>query len=153
MHALLTAIAIWLSASFELPHTDVMPDVEFVPAAEMTTLRTRALLGTLPKNATPAAIQMHPNQSKVLATYDDVTRTIHLLEGWSEQSPADLSILVHEMVHHLQNMGGKRFDCVAARETMALEAQDRWLKQHGRSLQQDFEIDPFTQLASSLCIY
>jgi hypothetical protein len=153
MHALLTAIAVWLSASFDLPQTAIMPEVEFVPAAEMTTLRARALLGSRPKNATPAAIQMHPGQQQVLATYDDATRTIYLLEGWSDQSPADLSILVHEMVHHLQNVGGQRFDCVYAREKTALEAQNRWLKERGGSLERNFEIDPFTQLAMGLCIY
>jgi hypothetical protein len=153
MHALLTAIAIWLSASFELPQTAVMPEVEFMPAAELASLRYRAFLGTLPRNASAAGAQMHPTQRQTLAFYNDETRTIYLLEDWTDQTPANLSVLVHEMVHHLQNIGGQRFECVAARERVALEAQDRWLKARGGSLQQDFDIDPFTQLASSLCIY
>lgn len=153
MNALLIAIAVWLSASFGLPQTNVMPEVEFVPSAEMTTLRYRAFMADAPKGATPAIMQMHPSQRQVLSVYDDAARTIYPLQGWTGRTPADLSILVHEMVHHIQNMAGQRFECVQAREKMALEAQDRWLAMFGRSLEKDFDIDPFTQLASRLCVY
>lgn len=153
MNALLMAIAIWLSANFGLPQTNIMPDIDFVPAADMATMRYRVFMADMPKGATPANMQMHPSQRQVLSVYDDATRTIYLLQDWTGRTPADLSILVHEMVHHMQNITGQRFECVQAREKMALEAQDRWLALFGRSLEKDFDIDPFTQLASGLCVY
>ena len=39
-----------------------------------------------------------------MAIYDDATQTIYLPEGWQGVKPAKLSILVHEMVHHMQSL-------------------------------------------------
>ena len=39
----------------------------------------------------------------VMAVYSDATHAIMLTHSWTGQTPAELSILVHEMVHHLQN--------------------------------------------------
>ena len=60
---------------------------------------------------------MHAAQAReVVAVYHDATRTIFLSDAWTGASPADLSVLVHEMVHHLQNLAGLRYECPAARE-------------------------------------
>ena len=42
-------------------------------------------------------------RAETVAVYDDATRTIYLAEGWSGATRAELSVLVHEMVHHLQS--------------------------------------------------
>ena len=87
----------------------------------------------------------------VVAMYNDRTQTIYLPEGWTSGSPADQSILVHEMVHHLQLQAQLKYGCPEEREKLAYEAQGKWLALFGRSLGEEFGLDPFTVLAKTLC--
>lgn len=89
----------------------------------------------------------------IVAVYGDLERTIYLPEGWTGETPAELSILVHELVHHIQHVGGLTYACHAAQEKVAYAAQDRWLQLFGRDLASDFGIDPFTLLVNTICIY
>lgn len=49
----------------------------------------------------------------------------------------DEYILLHEMVHHLQETSGRRFPCIAAREREAYELQTEWVKQTGKGEEAD----------------
>ena len=67
MQALLTVIAIWLSANFDLPTIHEHPRVEFLPASKISTLRHTGrpsngqLDGTsAPAPAVPAAGSIGP---------------------------------------------------------------------------------------------
>ena len=40
-----------------------------------------------------------------------------------------------------------------AREKVAYMAQDKWLKRFGTSLESEFDLDMFTVLISSACMY
>jgi hypothetical protein len=141
--ALLKGIAAWLAAEFGLPVVDELPEVTLASADHITGLRFRHL----PHGHLAA------EDADIVAVYDDDARTIYLPDGWTGQSPAELSVLVHEMVHHLQNVGGQKFACAEERERPAYEAQDRWLGLFGGSLERDFEIDPFTLLVRTRCFY
>ena len=88
----------------------------------------------------------------VVAVYDTQSQTIYLPENWSGKSAADQSILVHEMVHHLQKLAGMSFECPAAREKVAYLAQETWLERFGLSLEREFELDMFTVVVSSACM-
>jgi hypothetical protein len=88
----------------------------------------------------------------LVAVYHDARRTIFLPEGWTGESPAELSVLVHEMVHHLQNVGAVKYECAAAREKPAYLAQNRWLQQFGQNLETTFEVDLFTVVVKSTCM-
>lgn len=144
MEALLTAIVVWLSANFSIPTNFNNPRIEYVPQAKMVEMRVQAM-----PSVTKSAGQI-PN---VVAIYDDERQIIFLPEGWSATTPAQLSLLVHEMVHHLQNLSGQKFECPAAREKLAYLAQDLWLKQFGRSLESDFEVDKLTIVIKSACAF
>jgi hypothetical protein len=50
----------------------------------------------------------HSTRREAVAVYDDLTKTIFLPHSWKGETPADLSVLVHEMVHHLQNNARKK---------------------------------------------
>jgi hypothetical protein len=50
----------------------------------------------------------------IVAVYDDSKRTIYLPEGWTGVSPAEQSLLVHEIVHHLQNLGNLKYECAGS---------------------------------------
>jgi hypothetical protein len=136
---LMKAVAAWLSADFGLPITE-LPNVEFVGKEQMIALRHRGV----PSD--------HMNEGRdILAVYDDDARTIYLPQGWTGRTVAEASILVHEMVHHAQNLGGMKTECPQAREKLAYEAQQRWLGRFGTGLEEEFGIDGFTLLVLTSC--
>jgi hypothetical protein len=137
MEALLTAIVLWLSINFPLPANLNHPGIKFVSAAEMITVRTDVSASEI--------------SSDIVALYSNESKTIYLMDGWTGKTPAELSILVHEMVHHLQNVGQLKFACPEEREELAYKAQDSWLHLFGRDLEHDFLMDPFTILVKSKC--
>jgi Domain of unknown function (DUF6647) len=149
MNALLTAIVLWLSTNLGLPAIYDHPRVEFVPTGKILALRYGAVLGSQPGMGAGSS---QSGQREVVAVYDSATKTIYLREGWTGGTPAELSVLVHEMVHHLQNAGNLKFECPQEREQSAYAAQERWLGLFGHDLLHDFEIDPFTLLVSTKCL-
>jgi uncharacterized protein DUF6647 len=153
--ALLTEIATWLSVNFDLPAASDHPKVAIVPAMEIAFLRYGAF--TAMKQAEVVAFYSSANSRdagrEVVAVYDDKTSTIFLPEGWTGNTPTELSVLVHEMVHHLQKAANLSYECPAAREKLAYAAQEKWLSQYGRNLLEDFEIDSVALLLSTKCGY
>jgi len=149
--ALLTAIERWLSSEFALSAVHEHPIIEFAPPAKIAALFAGLL-------SDPRA-QVAPNDrassaaDDTVAVYYDARRTIYLLEGWTGGSPAEMSVLVHEMVHHFQNVLGLKYDCPQDREKLAYLAQERWLALFGHSLESDFHIDPFSLLVKTKCFY
>lgn len=133
------AVADWLSVEFGLT-VDPLPNIEFAPRKQMGLLRFRGV----PSD--------HRGDGRdVVAIYDDEARTIYLPQGWTGGTPAEISVLVHEMVHHAQNLAGTKFECPQAREKLAYEAQGRWLAQKGSDLTQAFGVDGFTLLVLTNC--
>ena len=82
MKILLTVIMTWLSSNFDLPVTHEQPDVKFVTHQQMAEIR----LGPL---ATSPGYEL-------VAIYEDRSKTIFLSDRWTGDTPADLSVLVHE---------------------------------------------------------
>ena len=153
--ASLTEIVRWLSENFDLPPIYDHPRVEFVSPIQLVRMRYNSLLSdwshvTIGGND-PAAQTAY--QPEVVALYNDTTKTIFLANGWSGKTPAERSILVHEMVHHLQNLAKLKYECPGAREKPAYLAQDEWLKLHGHDLETEFEIDKFTVVANAACMH
>jgi hypothetical protein len=155
MDALLTAIVLWLSLNFGLPASFDHPKVEFAPPLEITFLRFQAFTAEARRQVltTYAQSGAPDRRREVVAVYDSKRNTIVLPLGWSGRSPAELSALVHEMVHHLQKSAGLKYECPAQREKLAYEAQEKWLSLFGLTLENEFEIDPFTLKVSTECGY
>lgn len=155
METLLTTIVLWLSVNLGLPASDELPRVEFVPPAKMAEVRYSRLAALRPDRPAAEAGRSAPPEigRDVHAIYDDASRTIYLLEGWNEERPADVSILVHETVHHLQNLAGEKFLCPQEREKDAYRAQSKWLARSGRTLEQEFDINPLTVLVRTNCMF
>ena len=145
MEALVTAIVLWLSINFQLPANLNHPAIKFVSAAEMIAPLKKNKLRTGDVSASEIS-------SDIVSLYSNESKTIFLLDGWTGKTPAELSILVHEMVHHLQNVGELKFACPEEREELAYKAQDSWLHLFGRDLESEFQIDPFTILVKSKCL-
>ena len=147
MDALLTVITTWLSINFGLPSVVDHPQVQFVDPPQMFDVHTSHLsaddIAKL-RSAEDAGINL-------IAVYDDRSRTIYLPADWSASSPADVSVLVHEMVHHLQRFDEKTFACAEEREKPAYAAQARWLEHVGTSLEEEFELDAMSLLFLTKC--
>jgi hypothetical protein len=153
MDALLTTIVLWLSVNFNLPGTFDLPKVEFARPVEITFLRYQAFTAEAQRQvlASQAADNTTSGRREAVAVYDARRNRILLPYGWTGQSPAEVSVVVHEMVHHLQHKAGTKFACPAEREQTAYEAQEKWLGLFGMSLQSEFEIDAFTLKVSTNC--
>jgi hypothetical protein len=117
VEALAAAIGAWLGVAYDLPRAP-LPAIRFSSSAAMTELYRGA-------DAVAAGGRA------VVALYDRQAQTIHLPQGWTGSSVAELSMLVHEMVHHLQQAAGHRPACPAQGEALAYEAQARWLAEVG----------------------
>ena len=130
-----------------------LPDIAIVSSDAIIALRYQGLLPHAGQKGAAGAQMERPQTNDTLAIYSDHAKTIYLVEGWSGRTPADLSVLVHEMVHHFQNVLGLKHDCPQEREKLAYRAQDRWLGLFGHSLETDFELDGFSLLGKTGCFY
>jgi hypothetical protein len=152
---LLTEIVTWLSSNFDLPAIPDHPRIEFVSSAKLASMRYEdsGSLGD-PSRVTSAYVPVETaRQGDVVALYNDRTKTMFLSDKWTGTTPAELSVVVHEMVHHLQNLGKLEFECPQAREKQAYKAQNQWLEQFGKNLETEFELDKFTVFISTTCTY
>jgi len=137
MNALLSVIVTWLLISFGLPPNYAHPRIVFAPAEQIADLRYgRTVMASRPK---------------VFAVYDDSRNAVLLPQRWTPVTPADLSVLVHEMVHHLQNRAGLRYACAEEREALAYAAQEKWLEQYGTNLKREFAFDDLVLMLQTTC--
>jgi hypothetical protein len=130
------SIISWIASNFELAANGGAARIEFAPSGKL------------------AGVTYNGFQQRrdVLGVYDDASRTVFLPEGWTGSSPEEQSVLVHQLVHHLQNLAGLTFQCAEEREQLAYAAQERWLGQFGRNLADAFGIDAATLLLSTECV-
>ena len=146
MDMLLTAIVVWLFANFGLPANYDFPRIERMPSTAMTNLRYQGL------SAEQRQAMSIDQLQQVMSLYSDEEKTIYLLPEWTGRTPAELSILVHEMVHHSQNLSHADYVCPAEREKLAYQAQEKWLVQHSKSLESEFGLDRMSVFVMSRCM-
>lgn len=124
MDALLLALMTWIQAASGLPMPDAPPTVARVSPQRMAELADPTAAGS----ARPSA------RSGYLALYHLESRTILLRPDWRAEDLRDRSILLHELVHHMQAESGQAYPCPGAREREAYELQARWLDERGADL-------------------
>lgn len=147
--ALLRAIVKWLSIEFQVPATDALPAIKFALPASIATLLHAGTLSDEPREAT----KLPAGRRDVVAAYCAQERTIYLARGWTGSTPVELSMLVHEMVHHLQHSGNLSYGCREEREEVAYAAQAKWLALFGRDMNVEFDLDRFTLAMLTTCLY
>jgi hypothetical protein len=132
------------------------PQISFVPEHQMTHLFDAAAHpDQLPQADVPAnqgAGGAHP-VSRVLALYLRATATVYLPETWRPGGLRDQSILLHELVHHMQRFNKVVPVCPAALERQAYDLQAAWLREQG--VAEPYKLigtDEFTVLMRSACI-
>jgi Domain of unknown function (DUF6647) len=147
---LLDEIVTWLSSNFDLPAIKDHPAIELASKTKLATIHAEDRANW--QGLTQAEEINQSTQRRVVALYNIKSKTIFLPDDWMGKSPADQSVLVHEMVHHLQNLAELKFECPMAREKLAYLAQDKWLGRFGMSLEKEFDVDMFTVVISSACM-
>jgi hypothetical protein len=149
---LVLSIVTWLSSDFALPENYQHPRIEIVSRMKMAAVRYRGLGAGLQARVLSDE-QWLEKMRDIVALYEDNSRTIYLREGWTGATPAETSVLVHEMVHHLQNLAGVKFECAQAREKPAYTAQKKWLEMAGLDFFQEFQTDPVTLMLRTVCSF
>jgi len=72
-----------------------------------------------------------PTDFHVEALYSDQDHSIYLPEGWRADDLRDRSILLHELVHHLQYLNHVKATCESEYDFQALKLQVAWLDEQG----------------------
>jgi hypothetical protein len=137
--SLIDTIELWLVTNFDLKPMASPPELMTVAPSRLVEIRYGS------------ASLVSPGD--VVAAYDEASRVIYLTEGWNGRTPEQLSVLVHEMVHHLQASADMRFACPAEREVLAYRAQDAWLRLFGTDLESAFGIGAATLLVATVCTH
>ena len=134
MKEILTALMIWLGANTTLDTNHDIPKVVFLPQEKMEQIYYVDEPEKLPN-------ELH-------GIYDTDSDTIILRDTWDRRKPWDMGVLVHEMVHYLQDMNSMDFQCTAQMEKDAWPIQQKYLKdQHNY----DWEYDSLWYMVISTC--
>ena len=90
---------------------------------------------------------------QILALYDPVEKAIILKKDWTPDSIANRSMLVHELVHHLQYESGNisKFRCRGLIEKEAYDVQNKWLEPYGTNVQKELNIGPLFLFMATSC--
>ena len=122
MESFVLGLMVWISSVSGLPLSEDTPEITRVEPAEI------ARLANGPGVADPDV------ESGYLALYHADSGTVLLRSDWDRQSLRDRSILVHELVHHLQAAAGRDYVCRGAMEREAYDIQAAWLEARGAEL-------------------
>ena len=114
MKEILTALMIWLGANTSLSTNFDTPRVIFLPQQQLEQM----FYGD--NEHLPDALH---------GMYHKDQDNIYLPDTWDRRSAWDMGVLVHEMVHYLQDMNEMKFNCSQEMEKMAWPIQQKYLKQ------------------------
>lgn len=149
----LTVIVTWLSANTDLPANYILPHIRYASPAEIADVRYGTFRQDEKQNVVAAQASLPADRrNSVISLYDPKKQEILLPVGWKAVTAAEQSVLVHEMVHHLQYSAHMKFNCPQELEAAAYKAQEKWLQLFGKSLASEFGLDGFTILVNSNCL-
>nr|WP_238368199.1 DUF6647 family protein [Mesobacterium pallidum] len=113
--ALVAQLEDWLDANTALPRRDTAPEIRLVSQARAASMGTAR----------------HASQEGMArGIYDTETEVVYLVSPWDKRDPRDVSVLLHELVHHRQAEAGHWY-CPGAQEEPAYRLQDEWLSGMG----------------------
>jgi hypothetical protein len=88
----------------------------------------------------------------VVALYDRPTNTIYLPKAWNGAAIYDRAMLLHELVHHVQEFNRLPSRCNAERERQAYDLTRVWLSEQGVADPYAFlKVDELTVTILSSC--
>jgi len=114
MKEIITALMIWLGANSDFNVNMDIPTVMFLPQDKME----QQYYG----DKKHSDINLH-------AFYDTEHDIIVLPDTWDRRKPWDLSVLLHEIIHYVQDQNEVRFNCVQEMEVKTWPLQQKYLQQ------------------------
>lgn len=76
-------------------------------------------------------VEMTGATAKPQAVYKRNERTIYLRDDWTSDTLLNKAIVVHELVHHFQEMNNVQMPCERAQEADAYHLEMKWLREQG----------------------
>jgi uncharacterized protein DUF6647 len=93
-----------------------------------------------------------PNDLQIHALYSIRNHNVYLVENWNPTDLHDRAALLHELVHHLQQLNNVKAPCLAANEPQAYHLEIEWVREQGIEDPYKFlDIDEFTISLLSQC--
>lgn len=89
----------------------------------------------------------------VLAAYHSSSQTIFLSDDWTGDEVVDRSILLHELIHHMQAAAGLEYSCSGLRERVAYEAQRKFLESQDVDIFEALGIDRLFYAVVTNCAF
>ena len=114
--ALVDHLELWIDANSDLPRRSGPATIEWINTAEVAHLKTSARAAKI---------------ETTRGLYDPEISAIYLIRPWGARNPYDVSVLLHELIHHRQNGDGTHWYCPGAQELDAYRLQDAWLAELG----------------------
>ena len=112
MKEILIALMIWIGANTDYKTDVPLPVVEFKTQVEMESLYYGE----------------RKREGDLYGFYILKKNVIILPDTWDSARPFDLGLLVHEMIHYLQDVNEIQFQCVAEMEADAWPLQKQYLE-------------------------
>jgi hypothetical protein len=111
MKEIITALLIWLGANSDFNVNMDIPVVMFLPQDQME----QRYFGD------------PENHGELHGFYDIEKNIIILPDTWDRRDPWDLSVLLHEMIHYVQDQNETEFNCTAEMEKDSWPLQQKYL--------------------------
>jgi hypothetical protein len=139
MESFVLGLMVWISQVSGLPLPETVPEITRVEPARI------ASLAHGPGVADPTT------KSGYLALYHADSATVLLRSDWDLRDLRDRSILVHELVHHLQAEAEREYVCKGAMEKEAYDIQAAWLEDRGADLLEVMNMNSLFLFAVTRC--
>ena len=128
---ILVSMMIWISSITGLPIPDSLPTITYTDGYTMK----RLLFGCDidPKQYPEICKNNEPTNEKTIGLYDHHKKVIHLNPYMNKYDPiVQNSVIVHELVHHMQFAANVPHRCFGELEKVAYETQDAYLIENGK---------------------
>lgn len=113
MTALVGVLETWLDRQAPWARREALPEIRIVQPEAAAAIRGLAGRG----------------HGRMRGLYDPESATVYLVAPWDAGDAEDVSVLLHELVHHRQ--AAHHWYCPGAQELPAYRLQDRWLGERG----------------------
>ena len=128
-------------SKMDIVHEYGLPEVQFVSREQLFLMR----------------FQRKPSSDESLNVQAiQFGHTIYLHEDWDAQNLKDQSILLHELVHIMQDNNNFYYNCDGDKERLAYYIQEKWLLEEQEFSQEGFykalSLHPLVMVSAMTCI-
>ena len=150
MIELVMSLMLWISTTTGWPISEP-PTITYIESGQEMFMMSQEC-DTKPNQ--PICETYDGEATNILALYNHQTKTIFLNKDFWWASTRDQSILLHELVHHMQYSTDYEFydkQCKGDIEKEAYDLQEVWLKKRGRTLFGTIELGPLLRHVLTQC--